>query len=266
MKSSKSGRYIQYKLWSLIITIGKDIEALASSYNLCSTPQNASDLSAFLETVEDSFSQNTQLSWGAHAPILPGRKGLPLQRLINATLSASSHQEIVNASLSLLFEGSRCVDWTGTNGTYVDNELLPYQYILCTYVPIVNPGIPNGTIFPTHETPVDELIASCQKTYGISPEDGKLLEEKRHYSAADLNNATRLFLTYGGIDPVMSYSAVELLGRVANIPNGAGVAILSQAGHAEDMSAPYLGAKESVRDMQNQELEIIKGWVGDFSQ
>ena len=145
----------------------------------------------------------------------------------------------------------------------MSNEQVPYQYILCTYVPIANGGIPNGTIFPTDEADVDDLIAKCRKTYGIIPGNEKQLEAKYHYSVADLNNATRLFLTYGGIDPVLSYGAVELLNRVVDTPDMAAVAILSQAGHAEDMSAPYPGAKESVRDMQKQELEIIKGWIGN---
>jgi hypothetical protein len=102
--------------------------------------------------------------------------------------------------------------------------------------------------------------------YRTSPEDRKRLEEKYHYLAAELNNTIHLFLNYSSINPVMSYSAIELLGRIANIPNSAGIAILCQAGHTEDISTPYLGVKEIVRDIQHQELEIIRGWVEDFSQ
>jgi hypothetical protein len=192
---------------------------------------------------------------------MPGRKGFALQRLINSTLEASSHQEVINASLSLYFEGSSCADWTGTNGTYVNNEQEPYRYILCTYVPLGEAGVPNGTIFPESEVSMDSLINDCHQTYGIMPENGDDLQKKYHYSPDDLKAATRLFLTYGGIDPVQSYGAVELLNRVAKTPEDAAVAIMSQAGHAEDMSVPYPGAKESVLDMQNQELEIIKGWI-----
>lgn len=237
------------------------MEALAADYNLCSTPQKSSDLSTFLHTVEESFSQNTQLSWGADAPLLPGRKGFALQRLINRTLEASSHQEVVNASLSLLFEGSPCADWTGTIGTYVNNEQVWYQYILCTYVPLAVAGISNGTIFPEEEASIDSLIETCRQIYGILPGNAEYLERNYHYSPCELKTATRLFITYGGIDPVMSYGAVDLLSLVADTPENAAVAILSQAGHAEDMSVPYPGAKESVRDMQNQELEIIKSWI-----
>lgn len=193
--------------------------------------------------------------------MMPGRKGFALQRLINSTLKASTHQEVINASLSLYFEGSSCADWTGANGTYVNNEQEPYQYILCTYVPLGEAGVPNGTIFPEGKVSMDSLIDGCHQTYGIVPENGDDLEKKYHYSPDDLKAGTRLFLTYGGIDPVMSYGAMELLGRVPKTPEDAAVAIMSQAGHAEDMSAPYPGAKESVVDMQNQELEIIKGWI-----
>jgi hypothetical protein len=108
---------------------------------------------------------------------------------------------------------------------------------------------------------MDSLINNCHQTYGILPENSEELEKRYNYTPDDLKATTRLFLTYGGIDPVMSYGAVDLLSRVAKSPEDAAVAIMSQAGHAEDMSAPYPGAKESVLDMQNQELEIIKGWI-----
>ncbi|OAL38393.1 hypothetical protein AYO20_02452 [Fonsecaea nubica] len=184
------------------IKTGTNYEDLAHGLNLCEVPKNTSDLDLIYQSqILNAYTANAQFSYGV-LPGLPGLIANPLNKVLNLTLEAHGVLEVINASLSVLFNGA-CVDWAGQNAfSLAGAEQLPFQYLECRYFPIAADLIPSGTIFPAGSLGYSSDRGKfCSETFNMTIPTHQELSTKYHFTTKDLLAATHLLFTFGTIIP-----------------------------------------------------------------
>ncbi|OAP56338.1 hypothetical protein AYL99_09517 [Fonsecaea erecta] len=240
-----------------------DYEDLAHGLNLCEVPQNTSDLvSIYQGQILNAYTSNSQFSYGVQ-PGVPGLNPNPFNEALNLTLAANGTLEVLNASLSVLYNGS-CVDWTGQNAFGLSGaEAAPFEYLECRYFPIAADLIVNGTIFPPGQLGASSNRAQfCRDTYNITIPTRQELSTKYHFTDTDLLAATHLLFTFGTLDPVSGWAPWLLYARMTPNRNASSLMVVPEGGHTEDSFSPSLLTKPGVLQAQQFQLEYLKEWLG----
>ncbi|KIW24343.1 uncharacterized protein PV07_10062 [Cladophialophora immunda] len=245
------------------IKTGTNYEDLAHGLNLCEVPQNKSDLDFIYQTqILNAYTANSQFSFGV-LPGLPGLTANTFDQALNLTLAATGALEVLNASLSVLFNGS-CVDWAGQNAFGLAGaEQLPFQYLECRYFPIAADLVAAGTIFPAGALGYSsDRAAFCAQTFNMTIPTHGQLAAKYHFTTADLLAATHLLFTFGTLDPVSGWAPWELYARMTPNRNASSLMVVPEGGHTEDSFNPSFLTKPGVLQAQKFQLEYIKEWLG----
>lgn len=228
-------------------------------------PKNRSDLQVIFDAaILNAYTQNTQFSFdlsspGARSSPLP--IGTRLSQAINGTLAANDSLEVLNASLSLPYNGS-CVDWAASS-TYslsgVDPDTFPY--LECRYFPINSDLITNGTIFFAEEVTVDNQAATCMERYNLSIPTQQELATRYHFTSEDLKGATRLLFTFGTLDPTSAWAPWDLYARATPDRQASRLLVVDEGAHTEDAFTPLVLTKPGVLQAQRMQLELLKEWL-----
>ena len=244
-------------------TTGTDYQALAKGLNLCEVPKNTSDLSILYEIFLTAYTANAQFSYGLAKALGGSAKVTPntFELALNRTLAATGANEVLNASLSVLF-GDKCADWSGQNQfTLSGAETVPFNYFECLYFPVNSDQIVNGTIFPAGPADLNRG-QTCAEQYNLKIPTHAELSKKYHFTDQDLYDATRLLFSFGTNDPVSGWAPWELYTKVSPDRNTSRMMVVNEGGHTEDSFNPILINKPGVLFAQKQQLEYIKGWLG----
>lgn len=247
---------------------GTDYDHLAGALNLCDVPKNTSDLEIIFEkAILNAYTQNSQFSFALSSPgsttssppIPP--MGTRLSQAINSTLAADGPLEVLNASLSLPYNGS-CVDWAASstyslNGVGADT----FPYLECRYLPINSDLIDNGTIFPSGEVTSQNQASSCMQHYNLSIPTQQELASQYHFTFKEIEEATRLLFTFGTLDPTSAWAPWGLYSRATPDRQAARLLVVDEGGHTEDAFNPVVLTKPGVLHAQRVQLEFIRQWL-----
>lgn len=196
----------------------------------------------------------------------PGRTPIanPLDQLINVALKHRKDPfKLLKSGTLLWFKALnpklKCLDFETTAQQAVPLiQAVPFNYIVCestsldgkygiygeydpnymlgSYVPIINSGVSNDTIFIAQDPPTSAFVDSCKATYGITPMNADQLAAKYHMSQADYENSERIIFSVGQYDPTTSMGPKQLP-LTAN-RNASKILYVSNMAHREELFAP----------------------------
>jgi hypothetical protein len=236
---------------------------IAEAFNLCTVPQNQSDLSSFYSsTLLMSFALNSEFSYGVK--VFPNLEPNSLPRLINRTLELDEPLEILNASIVSYFppDTHPCIPLGGDGGASAGISTTTFLYIGCQAYPLETWAIPQDTIFLPSPGAMPGRVQMCKETYNLDVPDGVEHMTRYNFTEEHIANATRLLFTSGEYDPVSGNSPLSLLGRVAPDRNASRTLLVMQGAHGEEGLGSIMVTKPTVRHAQTIQLNILKEWLG----
>lgn len=187
--------------------------------------------------------------------------GTRLSQALNGTLAADGSLEVLNASLSLPYNGS-CVDWAASS-TYSLNGVDPdtFPYLECRYFPINSDLVANGTIFPAGELASQDQATTCLERYNLSVPTQQELATRYHFTSRELLDSTRLLFTFGTLDPTSGWAPWDLYTRVSPDRQASRLLVVDEGAHTEDAFTPLVLTKPGVLRAQQTQLELLKEWL-----
>ena len=246
-----------------------DIASLKDQLGLCTSPSlndtvSLGQLRTFLTLV---FSQAVELNYPVPQP---GRAPVAnaVDEVIKIALDEDDPMQILNRTFWLWYgaEGpghANCFNFTDSNFASKAVWLIeqtPFRYIVCSYFPLRSNFIPNGTIFlPTGTDAVKLSAENCQRQWGITPLTDKEIEERYHFSPADIQKSTRIIWSNGEFDPVSAVSVSYLPPSVD--PCASRMILTSNMAHCEDLFLPGSSDRVTITQLREKEIAIFKEWL-----
>ncbi|KAK6993030.1 peptidase S28 [Favolaschia claudopus] len=236
---------------------------ISNIFAVCTTPKEE-DRDEFLRSLAAIYSLVLQANT-AYLGQLFNLTGFPFDAIASRTLAASSPLAAVNETFNALCYSSiasnGCFDWTSQCSDSVGAELVPLNYLRCSYMNYdYGDGAPGSMFAPT--APYDST-EYCQKTFGITPPTKEALFAKYHFDEATIRRTTRVIYSQGGSDPVRGMGPEQSWFPVASTdPNAPRYVYCDYAAHTQDLILSFPGNDDSsLLRMRDQEKNIIRGWL-----
>ncbi|KAK6977173.1 peptidase S28 [Favolaschia claudopus] len=227
---------------------------IPSIFAVCTTPKEE-DRDEFLRSLAAIYSLVLQANTAYLGPLF-NLTGFPFDAIASRTLAASSPLAAVNETFNALCYSSiasnGCFDWTNQCSDSVGAQLVPLNYLRCSYMNYDYGDVAPGSMFaPT--APYDST-QYCQATFGITPPTKEELFAKYHFDEATIRQTTRVIYSQG---PDQSWFPIA-----STDPNASRYLYCDYAAHTQDLIMTFTGNDDpSLLRMRDQEKNIIKGWL-----
>lgn len=236
---------------------------MATTLNICPEPQNSSEWRTALNTIPWAYEGLTEFNYG----ISVGGQANKLEILINETLSLSDPAEIVGAAYKL-FSPTTCFKWQdGLIASDSSVQAEPFIYLTCAYFPMAYWSIGPGTMFPPMDIEDGANGETCKKQFNVTVPTMEELQHRYNYSPEHVLDSKRMLFTSNEYDPVSACEPTGLFSRHVADPdrNASRLVYVQNTAHTEESFSKVFAGNRTMRSTalmaQNEELQIIKGWL-----